>query len=97
MVTTILGRKLGMTMGRERQRRSCYRQTLSGPQYRFTGKKTVETDGYNAVQIGFMTSLEKHVNIPVTSRHRASSQCVTSARSALRDAGAQDRRCCHSC
>ncbi len=41
--------------------------------------KTVETDGYNAVQIGFGDISEKHVNKANGFKAQASSQCVTSA------------------
>ena len=61
MVNTILGRKLGMTqVWDENDNVVPVTVVLAGP-CTVSQVKTVETDGYNAVQIGFGDISEKHV------------------------------------
>ena len=71
MVNTILGRKLGMTqVWDENDNVVPVTVVLAGP-CTVSQVKTVETDGYNAVQIGFGDISEKHVNKPMAGHFKA--------------------------
>jgi large subunit ribosomal protein L3 len=66
MMKNILGRKVGMTQIFDKDG-TIIPVTLieAGPCY-VTQKKTVETDGYNAIQLGFGEVREKNLNKPQT-------------------------------
>ena len=71
MVNTILGRKLGMTqVWDENDNVVPVTVILAGP-CTVSQVKTAETDGYDAVQIGFGDISEKHVNKPMAGHFKA--------------------------
>lgn len=65
MVNTILGRKLGMTQVWDENDNVVPVTVIQAGPCTVSQVKTVETDGYNAVQIGFGEISAKHVNKPL--------------------------------
>jgi len=65
MVTTILGRKLGMTQVWSEDDRLVPVTVIEAGPCVITQVKTVKTDGYTAVQIGFGDIAERKVNKPM--------------------------------
>lgn len=65
MVKTLLGRKLGMTQVWSEDGSLIPVTVIEAGPCVVTQVKTVETDGYNAVQIGFGAIAEKKVNKPM--------------------------------
>lgn len=61
----ILGRKLGMTQIFDEDGRAVPVTVIEAGPCVVIRKKTVETDGYNAVQIGFLDIKDKHVTKPL--------------------------------
>ena len=71
MVSTILGRKLGMTqVWDENDNVVPVTVILAGP-CTVSQVKTKATDGYDAVQIGFGDITAKHVNKPMSGHFKA--------------------------
>jgi large subunit ribosomal protein L3 len=70
----LLGKKLGQTrVYDDNGKLTCVTVVLAGPN-RVIQKKTEETDGYNAVQLGFDDQKEQRVNKPQTghfAKHKA--------------------------
>jgi len=65
MRQTILGRKLGMTQIFDRQGNAIPVTIVQAGPCTVLQVKTVETDGYNAIQIGFGDKKEKHTTKPL--------------------------------
>lgn len=61
----ILGKKLGMTQIFDEVGRVIPVTVIEAGPCIVTRKKTLETDGYNAIQVGFDTIKERHVSKPV--------------------------------
>jgi len=60
----ILGKKIGMTQIFDDGRAVPVTVVEAGPCF-VVQKKTVDNDGYNAIQVGFVNRKEKHVNKPL--------------------------------
>ena len=60
----MLGKKIGMTQIFDDGRAVPVTVIEAGPCY-VVQKKTVDNDGYNAIQVGFVDRKEKHVNKPL--------------------------------
>jgi len=60
----ILGKKIGMTQIFADGKAVPVTVVQAGPCF-VVQKKTVENDGYNAIQVGFMDRKEKHINKPL--------------------------------
>jgi large subunit ribosomal protein L3 len=65
MQKAILGKKLGMTQVFAADGKIVPVTVVEAGPCTVVQKKTVETDGYNAVQVGFDSIKEKHVNKPM--------------------------------
>jgi large subunit ribosomal protein L3 len=65
MDKAILGKKLGMTQVFAADGKIIPVTVVEAGPCTVVQKKTVETDGYNAVQVGFDSLKEKHVNKPM--------------------------------
>lgn len=65
MKKAILGRKIGMTQIFDENGRLIPVTVLEAGPCVVVQKKTVENDGYNAIQVGFVDAKEKHVNKPM--------------------------------
>lgn len=64
MSKAILGKKIGMTQIFADGKAVPVTVVQAGPCF-VVQKKTVENDGYNAIQVGFMDRKEKHINKPL--------------------------------
>ena len=60
----ILGKKIGMTQVFDDGRAVPVTVVEAGPCF-VVQKKTVDNDGYNAIQVGFVNKKEKYVNKPL--------------------------------
>ncbi|HHW68424.1 MAG: large subunit ribosomal protein [Epulopiscium sp.] len=65
MKKAILGRKIGMTQIFDADGKLIPVTVLEAGPCVVVQKKTVENDGYNAIQVGFVDAKEKHVNKPM--------------------------------
>ena len=71
MVSTILGRKLGMTQVWDENDNVVPVTVIQAGPCTVSQVKTKATDGYDAVQIGFGDITEKHVNKPMAGHFKA--------------------------
>ena len=71
----ILGKKLGMSQFFDEQGKAVPVTLIEAGPCRITQLKTTETDGYEAVQIGFGETREKLINKPAKG-HLAKSGCL---------------------
>ena len=67
----ILGEKLGMTQVFDAQNKIVPVTVISAGPCVVTQIKTVDTDGYEAIQVGFQTKTEKHTNKAEAGRFKA--------------------------
>ncbi|MBZ4645232.1 MAG: large subunit ribosomal protein [Petroclostridium sp.] len=65
MKKAILGKKIGMTQLFDEEGRLIPVTVIEAGPCTVVQKKTVENDGYNAVQVGFVDKNEKRVNKPI--------------------------------
>ena len=65
MKKAILGRKIGMTQIFDEMARQIPVTVLEAGPCVVVQKKTVENDGYNAIQVGFVDAKDKHTNKPM--------------------------------
>ncbi|WP_341875720.1 50S ribosomal protein L3 [Defluviitalea saccharophila] len=65
MKKAILGRKIGMTQIFDENGRQIPVTVLEAGPCVVVQKKTVENDGYNAIQVGFVDAKDKHTNKPM--------------------------------
>lgn len=65
MVKSILGKKLGMTQIFNEVGATVPVTVIEAGPCLVVQKKTVATDGYDAIQVGFLTRTEKHTNKPL--------------------------------
>ncbi|WP_058485966.1 50S ribosomal protein L3 [Defluviitalea phaphyphila] len=65
MKKAILGTKIGMTQIFDEDGKQIPVTVLQAGPCVVIQKKTVENDGYNAIQVGFIDAKEKHVNKPL--------------------------------
>ena len=72
----ILGRKLGMTRIFAGDGQAVAVTVIEAGPCAVTQIKTVETDGYNALQIGFELAKDKHINRPMRGHFSKSTRKV---------------------
>jgi large subunit ribosomal protein L3 len=65
MVKSILGKKLGMTQIFDEQGAAVPVTVVEAGPCLVVQKKTVATDGYDAIQVGFLARKDKHTNKPL--------------------------------
>lgn len=65
MVKSILGRKLGMTQIFDEEGKAVPVTVVEAGPCLVVQKKTVATDGYDAIQVGFLARKDKHTTKPV--------------------------------
>lgn len=65
MKKAILGKKIGMTQIFDENGKQIPVTVLEAGPCVVVQKKTIENDGYNAIQIGYVDAKEKHVNEPM--------------------------------
>lgn len=70
MITTILGRKLGMTQVWDENDNVVPVTVIQAGPCTVSQVKTKDTDGYNAVQIGFESVKANHVNKPMEGKFK---------------------------
>jgi len=68
--TMLLGRKVGMTRIFNEQGRDIPVTVIAAGPCTVTQIKTIESDGYNAVQVGFEDLKERHIIKPVAGRYK---------------------------